>query len=62
MDELVRRFLTNAADARPVIADDKATYFGTPVDDRSLTPGGAKPLLGPTHFDGWLSQSQTARA
>jgi uncharacterized protein YbjT (DUF2867 family) len=62
MDELVRRFLTNTADARPVIADDKATYFGTPVDDRSLTPGGAQPLLGPTHFDGWLSQSQTARA
>jgi uncharacterized protein YbjT (DUF2867 family) len=62
MDELVRRFLTKTADARPVIADASAKYFGTPVDDQTLRPGGAKPLLGPTHFDGWLSQPDTLRA
>src|SRR5688572_12040115 len=39
MDELVRRFLTRTADARPVIADATAGYFGVPVDDRTLTPG-----------------------
>jgi uncharacterized protein YbjT (DUF2867 family) len=61
MDELVRRFLTKIADARAVIADDTATYFGTPVDDRTLTPGGANPRLGPTHFDGWLSHSEGLR-
>ena len=57
MDELVRRYLNKTADARPVIADASATYFGTPVDDRTLTPGDANPLLGSTHFDGWLSQA-----
>jgi uncharacterized protein YbjT (DUF2867 family) len=61
MDELVRRFLTKTADARPVIADASAKYFGTPVDDQTLRPGGAKPLLGPTHFDGWLSHSEGQR-
>ena len=62
MDELARRFLSKTADARPVIADATAGYFGTPVDDRTLTPGGDHPLLGPTHFDGWLSHNAGPRA
>jgi uncharacterized protein YbjT (DUF2867 family) len=61
MDEFVRRFLNATADARPVIADASAKYFGVPVDDRTLTPGD-HPLLGSTHFDGWLSHSGAARA
>ena len=62
MDELARRFLSTTGDARPVIADNTAKYFGTPVDDQTLTPSGGRPLLGPTHFDGWLSHSEAPRA
>jgi hypothetical protein len=57
MDELVRRFLSAGQDPREVITDPKAGYFGTPVDDRSLTPGD-NPRLGPTRFADWLSQSK----
>jgi uncharacterized protein YbjT (DUF2867 family) len=53
MDELVRRFFKASGDARQVISDPEATYFGTPVDDRSLTPGD-NPLVGPTRFADWL--------
>jgi uncharacterized protein YbjT (DUF2867 family) len=56
MDELARRYLSASGDSRPVIADSQATYYGTPVDDQSLTPGDS-PRLGPTRFDDWLSRS-----
>lgn len=56
MDELVRIFLRAQGDAREVITDAKATYFGTPVDDQSLAPNGPS-RNGPTHFEDWLSQS-----
>jgi uncharacterized protein YbjT (DUF2867 family) len=58
MDELVRRFLSAHRDPRKVTTDGQAGYFGTPVDDRSLTPG-ANPRLGPTRFDDWLSRVAT---
>jgi uncharacterized protein YbjT (DUF2867 family) len=60
MDEFVRRFLNTTADARPVIADATAGYFGAHVDDQTLTPGDL-PLVGPTQFDGWLSHAQQPR-
>jgi uncharacterized protein YbjT (DUF2867 family) len=56
MDELARRFLAASRDTRQVIADPQAGYFGTPVDDHSLTPGDG-PRIGPTHFDDWLRRS-----
>ncbi len=56
MDELARRFMIASGGARQVITDPKATYYGTPVNDQSLTPG-ETPLLGPTRFDDWLSRS-----
>jgi hypothetical protein len=43
---------------RTVIADQKATYFGTPIDDRSLTPGD-NPRLGATHINDWLKAAKT---
>jgi uncharacterized protein YbjT (DUF2867 family) len=61
MDDLVRRYLSKTADARPVVADPTAGYFGVPVDDRTLRPAGAHPMLGPTHFDGWLSHPEHLR-
>ncbi|MCI0357685.1 MAG: SDR family oxidoreductase [Planctomycetaceae bacterium] len=56
MDELVRRFLSANRDARKVITDAHAGYFGTAVNDQSLTPGD-NPRLGPTRFEDWLSRS-----
>jgi uncharacterized protein YbjT (DUF2867 family) len=56
MDELVRRFLRASHDSRQVTTDERVGYFGTPVDDQSLTPGD-QARLGPTHFDAWLATS-----
>jgi uncharacterized protein YbjT (DUF2867 family) len=55
MDELVRRFLSATDDARPVIADARARYFGAALHDSSLVPGD-NPRLGSTRFERWLSQ------
>ncbi|RYD30664.1 MAG: SDR family oxidoreductase, partial [Verrucomicrobiaceae bacterium] len=49
MNELVSRYLESNGDSREVITDDSAGYFGTPVDDHSLTPG-ADPRLGGTRY------------
>jgi uncharacterized protein YbjT (DUF2867 family) len=56
MDELVRQFFAARQDKRQVTTDPKAGYFGTPVNDRSLTPG-ANPRLGRTRFADWLAHS-----
>ena len=53
LEELVRRYLSANKDPRQVIADAHARYFGTELDDRSLTPGD-NPRVGPTHFEEWL--------
>jgi uncharacterized protein YbjT (DUF2867 family) len=55
MDDLVRQFLVARHDPRHVITDPATGYFGTPVTDRSLTPGN-NPRIGPTHFADWLSR------
>ena len=49
-DELVRRFLSANKDTRKVTTDVRARYFGTELNDQSLTPG-ANPRLGSTRFD-----------
>jgi len=54
-DELVRQFLKATGDARTVITDPKALYYGIAVDDQSLTPGD-QPRLGPTRFADWLKR------
>lgn len=56
MDELVRKFLRASRDAREVVTDPTAGYFGTIVNDRSLTPAGES-HVGPTRFEDWLSRS-----
>jgi uncharacterized protein YbjT (DUF2867 family) len=48
-DDLVRQFLNATGDARTVITDPKALYFGIAVNDQRLTPGD-NPRLGPTRF------------
>jgi uncharacterized protein YbjT (DUF2867 family) len=55
-DELIRQFLIANRDAREVITDVHARYFGTELNDQSLTPG-ANPRLGSTRFADWLTRS-----
>ena len=54
LDELVRRYLNATQDERTVETDPNAGYFGTEVNDQSLTPG-VNPLLGKIHLEAWLS-------
>ena len=56
MDALVRRYLTATRDARTVITDPNARYYGIEVNDQSLTPGD-NPRIGPTRFEQWLRHS-----
>ena len=56
LDELVRKFLSANRDGRTVTTDARAGYFGTPVNDQSLTPGD-HPRLGPTRFEDWLRRT-----
>jgi uncharacterized protein YbjT (DUF2867 family) len=56
LDELVRRFLSAKQDARQVVTDVHARYFGIELNDQSLTPGD-NPGIGPTRFEDWLSRS-----
>jgi uncharacterized protein YbjT (DUF2867 family) len=55
-DELVRQFLKATGDARKVVTDPKALYYGLVVNDQSLTPG-EHPRLGPTRFADWLKHN-----
>jgi len=55
-DDIVRQFLSATEDARTVITDPKALYFGITVNDQSLTPGN-NPRIGPTRFADRLSRS-----
>jgi len=56
MNDLVRQLLVAQGDSRQLVTDDAAGYFGTPVNDRSLTPG-SNPMLGQTRFADWLRQA-----
>lgn len=58
MAEFIRRYLRANNDAREVVIDTNAGYFGTPVNDQSLVPAGAS-RIGPTRFDEWLSHSKS---
>lgn len=54
LDELVRHFLNATTDARQVVTDDKALYFGAELNDLSLVPGD-QARLAQTRYEDWLS-------
>lgn len=56
MDDLVRSYLLAHEDERQVTTDSQARYFGTEVNDQSLTPG-KSPRLGSTCFKDWLQHA-----
>jgi uncharacterized protein YbjT (DUF2867 family) len=60
-DEVVRRYLAAKHDARTVVTDEQAHYFGTPLEKRSLVPDEKNALLGSTHFADWLSRTAPQR-
>lgn len=57
-DEFITLGLRARQDAREVVADPHARYFGAELDERSLVPD-ADARLGEMRFEDWLSQ-QTA--
>ena len=59
LDELAREALSARQDARQIVADRHARYFGAELDDRSLIPG-PRARLGSLTFGDWLRQSITA--
>ena len=57
MAALVERYLANTGDARPVIADQHARYFGALLEDDTLVPG-INPQLGAIDFNTWFRRSR----
>jgi uncharacterized protein YbjT (DUF2867 family) len=58
-DEFIREGLEARGDAREVIADPHARYFGTELGERTLVPD-ANAKLGEIRFEDWLAQSAPA--
>lgn len=59
LDDLVRQYLTATKDPRTVVTDAAATYFGTAINDESLTAG-SDALLGRMRFAEWLGRERAA--
>jgi len=59
MDELGRRYLRATKDARKVVPDVHARYFGGLLSDRSLTAGD-KARIGTLHLEDWLAARAAA--
>lgn len=55
MATLIGRYLAARGDARAVVADPDARYFGAAIDDRTLVPG-ANARLGAVRFEDWLAR------
>jgi uncharacterized protein YbjT (DUF2867 family) len=55
LDELIRRLLGERGDAREVITDPGARYFGVELDERTLVPGDDAGLA-ETRLEDWLSR------
>lgn len=53
--ELIEQFLKATKDARKVITDKNASYFGMKVSENALVPE-KNPRLGPTTLENWLSK------
>ena len=58
--ELVKRYFEGVGEAKEVVTDDAADYFGVVIDDRSLTPAGDA-WLSEKRFSDWLA-AQPKRA
>jgi uncharacterized protein YbjT (DUF2867 family) len=55
--DLIRQFLSATKDARTVVEDANADYFGAPLSDATLVPE-RNARLGSTRFAEWIAASQ----
>ncbi|HEU6443559.1 MAG TPA: hypothetical protein VFL61_00725 [Gaiellaceae bacterium] len=60
LDELVRRGLSERGDAREVITNPHARYFGAKLNERTLVRGDDARLAA-TRYEDWLSRSTAAQ-
>jgi uncharacterized protein YbjT (DUF2867 family) len=56
LDDLARRLLASTGDHREVIGDGETPYYGTRLDDNSLTTGD-QARIGSLRFDDWLGRA-----
>ena len=56
LDERARHYLRATKDRRQVVADVHARYFGTELNDKSLTPGD-NPHIGAISFESWIGRT-----
>jgi uncharacterized protein YbjT (DUF2867 family) len=59
LDELLRRTLQAGRDPRKVVRDENALYFGSRINDQSLTPG-PQAQTGTTSLQSWLAGNTVA--
>ncbi len=59
LNEFIARYLKAVGDAREVVSDPEARYFGGKVDELSLVPMG-EARLGRINLDEWLRRSQAS--
>ena len=56
MDDFIRTQFAEASDARQVVSDAQARYYGAVLDDRSIVPvDGENTTIFPRSFTDWLS-------
>lgn len=60
LSDLVQKYMDLKSDTREVIADTHALYYGTEINDSSLTPG-ENPRLGSIRYDEWIAQPGNLR-
>lgn len=59
IDAFAQEYLDAREDRRKVVAEPEGLYFGSPIDDRSLTPG-PDARLGAMTLEDWLRSTITA--
>ncbi|MNY59714.1 hypothetical protein D3C86_1961900 [compost metagenome] len=53
MNTFAQEYLTAQEDRRTIVAEPDGLYFGSVIDDRSLTPG-PNPRIGKVTLEDWL--------
>ncbi len=56
LPDLIRTALTARGDAREVVADPAARYWGIEIDERTLVPGDGATLF-ETRFEDWILEA-----
>jgi uncharacterized protein YbjT (DUF2867 family) len=57
LDDLIRRVLEKTQDARKIVPDAHARYYGTELNEQSLVPATIPTRIGAVRFEDWLSRN-----